>query len=541
MPQLQQPDLHPAAERAHALGLTVVRLLGDGEVQPLHEPGCFDRVLLQSPLFRAAVSSHVAPIRSAGRVTLWPGVSLVPLHTDPAPVTAQAETLAALLLSTDLLTSEQLHNLCSAAGLDHAATAARLAAAGLPTPADADRLAAALGFLHDDAARTAADAASLDSLTAELTDTYEELSLIYKLSSSMALDHPADDFFDEACADLRDTGGFDSVSIYLRGDEPRLGELRGRLFTAGLTAAQHDQAKRLGERLIADHGDSRDAVPLDDTAPLAGLADGLASRVLTVPLRAGATLGVLFTGQRDDGEAFDSFNLKLCSSLSTSLGIFLENTLLYGDVRDMFMGTLHALTAAIDAKDSYTHGHSERVAMLSRELAKAAGLDAETVQRVYLAGLVHDVGKIGVPEAVLCKPGRLTDEEFALIKMHPRIGANILKDIRQMHDLIPGVLYHHEKYDGGGYPDGLAGNDIPLFGRLIGLADAFDAMSSTRTYRAALDPDHVLAEVRRCAGTQFDPGLAAVFLGLDFTEYHRMVGVHQRADRLAAQRLAGAA
>jgi HD-GYP domain-containing protein (c-di-GMP phosphodiesterase class II) len=201
--------------------------------------------------------------------------------------------------------------------------------------------------------------------------------------------------------------------------------------------------------------------------------------------------------------------------------------MLYEDMHAMFLGMLHALTSAIDAKDSYTHGHTERVAKLSHMLAEAAGLDRETVERVYISGLVHDVGKIGVPESVLCKPGKLTDDEFGLIKMHPEIGARILQDIRQMQDLLPGVMHHHERWDGNGYPHGLAEKDIPLFGRLIGLADAFDAMISTRTYRSAMDLDTVLGEIRRCAGTQFDPELAEVFLQLDFQPFFHLLKKHQ--------------
>jgi HD-GYP domain-containing protein (c-di-GMP phosphodiesterase class II) len=138
------------------------------------------------------------------------------------------------------------------------------------------------------------------------------------------------------------------------------------------------------------------------------------------------------------------------------------------------------------------------------------------------------VGKIGVPEAVLCKPGHLTQEEFNLIKLHPEIGSKILQDIRQMQDLIPGVLYHHERWDGKGYPHNLRGREIPLFGRLIGLADAFDAMSSNRTYRQALDHEQVLKEIKRCAGTQFDPELADIFVKLDFGPFYELISRHQR-------------
>jgi len=192
------------------------------------------------------------------------------------------------------------------------------------------------------------------------------------------------------------------------------------------------------------------------------------------------------------------------------------------------MGTLHALTNSIDAKDSYTHGHSERVALMSRLLAQAAGLDPHVVERVYIAGLIHDVGKIGVPEAVLCKPGHLTQEEFDMIKLHPEIGSKILQDIRQMQDLVPGVLYHHERWDGRGYPHNLRGKEIPLFGRVIGLADAFDAMSSNRTYRQALDHKQVINEIKRCAGSQFDPELAQIFVNLDFTPFYELIQKHQR-------------
>jgi len=150
------------------------------------------------------------------------------------------------------------------------------------------------------------------------------------------------------------------------------------------------------------------------------------------------------------------------------------------------------------------------------------------------------VGKIGVPEAVLCKPGRLTDQEFALIKLHPEIGHRILRDIPQLQDILPGVLHHHERWDGKGYPHGLKGEDIPLSARLLGLADTFDAMSSTRAYRSALPRDVVLAEVQRSAGSQFDPELAKLMLGLDLTEYDRMVARHAH-EALGAQGLAVAA
>jgi HD-GYP domain-containing protein (c-di-GMP phosphodiesterase class II) len=183
------------------------------------------------------------------------------------------------------------------------------------------------------------------------------------------------------------------------------------------------------------------------------------------------------------------------------------------------------LTSAVDAKDAYTCGHSERVAAISKQLTLEAGLPDALAERVYMAGLLHDVGKIGVPESVLQKTGRLTPEEFEQMKRHPQIGARILRDVKQISDLIPGVLHHHERFDGQGYPNGLTGENIPIMGRIICLADCFDAMTSNRTYRKALPLEVALTEIRRCSGTQFDPVLTESFLKITpekFREYMSM-------------------
>jgi HD-GYP domain-containing protein (c-di-GMP phosphodiesterase class II) len=155
------------------------------------------------------------------------------------------------------------------------------------------------------------------------------------------------------------------------------------------------------------------------------------------------------------------------------------------------------------------------VAFFSRALGEVAGLSEGQCERVYLAGLLHDVGKIGVADAILCKPGQLTDGEFDLMKRHPEIGERILRDVRQIGDLLPGVQHHHERVDGRGYPAGLAGDAIPLLGRIICLADCFDAMTTSRTYRTSLPLPAAMAEIRRCSGTQFDAELAELFLQLD--------------------------
>ena len=189
----------------------------------------------------------------------------------------------------------------------------------------------------------------------------------------------------------------------------------------------------------------------------------------------------------------------------------------------LFEGTVRAMAAAIDAKDPYTRGHSDRVSWLSGELAKALGRDEQGIEAARVCGQVHDVGKIGVPETVLIKPGRLTDEEFGLIKEHPAIGYRILQDIPGMRDLLGGVRHHHERWDGGGYPDGLAGESIPDLGRLVAVADTFDAMRSARAYRAGRPVEEVLEEIKRCSGSQFDPVMAEAFLKIYLATYESML------------------
>jgi putative nucleotidyltransferase with HDIG domain len=256
-----------------------------------------------------------------------------------------------------------------------------------------------------------------------------------------------------------------------------------------------------------------------------------AHRLLAVPLmRQEQLLGCLFGLDKSTGE-FDTVDSKLLNSIANESAIYLENAMLFDDVSELMMGLLHSLTSAVDAKDTYTCGHSERVALLSRELAQQAGLSESQVERIYMAGLLHDVGKIGVPEAVLQKTGRLTPEEFEQIKKHPEIGARILRDVKQLEDILPGVMHHHERYDGRGYPSQLAGEKIPLMGRIICLADCFDAMTSSRTYRKALPLEVALAEICRCAGTQFDPVLSDAFLKINPEHLRDLIRNHQEQSK----------
>jgi len=179
---------------------------------------------------------------------------------------------------------------------------------------------------------------------------------------------------------------------------------------------------------------------------------------------------------------------------------------------DMFEQTAEALATAIDAKDKYTHGHSNRVAQYSQMIARDAGKTDEECEQIYFAALLHDVGKIGVDESIINKDGRLTDEEFAQIKMHPIYGSQILSQIQQSPYLSIGARHHHERYDGKGYPDGLSGEAIPEIARIICVADSYDAMSSKRSYRDPMPQEKVRAELVKGTGTQFDPQFAEIMI-----------------------------
>ena len=180
----------------------------------------------------------------------------------------------------------------------------------------------------------------------------------------------------------------------------------------------------------------------------------------------------------------------------------------------LFLDVVSALADAIDAKDTYTNGHSGRVAAYAREIARRFGYGARKEKDIYMMGLLHDVGKIGVPDAIINKPARLTQEEFDVVRTHTVLGAKILRNINKMPGLVTGARWHHERYDGGGYPDHLAGRDIPEEARIIAVADAYDAMTSRRSYRDILPQETVRAELQNGKGTQFDPVFADIMLGM---------------------------
>ncbi len=181
--------------------------------------------------------------------------------------------------------------------------------------------------------------------------------------------------------------------------------------------------------------------------------------------------------------------------------------------RELFLSSIRALAEAIDAKDPYTRGHSERVARYAAAIAEEMDLTVEDVEKVRLAALLHDVGKIGVDDRIIRKPTALTEEEFEVMKTHPAKGAAIMGAIPQLADIIPGMKHHHEKWEGGGYPDGIRGEQIPMQARIVTVADTFDAMTTTRPYQKAMEIGYVVERIKSFSGIRYDPVVVAAFLG----------------------------
>lgn len=191
-----------------------------------------------------------------------------------------------------------------------------------------------------------------------------------------------------------------------------------------------------------------------------------------------------------------------------------SRTQILQDLSELFYKTIKSIAHALDAKDQYTHGHSMRVTLYSLALAKALNLPEDLLEEIETAGLLHDIGKIAIPEKILLKPGKLTDEEFEVIKTHPELGKRFVDSIKKLSLISNWLKSHHERYDGKGYPDGLVGDQIPISSRIISLADTYDAMTSTRSYRVALSHQQAIGEIKRCSGSQFDPNLAELFINI---------------------------
>jgi len=360
----------------------------------------------------------------------------------------------------------------------------------------------------------------LEAVSDSLSKSYEELALLHNLSDKMRVTQNPKTFFAQLCQDLKDVLEVEKVIIYWSDGQ---GSISGfpELVSTGEDFLDHMDIQMIWRR-TENLPTNSNGVLLDSNVdgPYQYNWPPQIRNIASVPIRRDKKhLGALVSLNKQNKPDFSSIETKLMLSIANETAVYLENSRLFNDLQDLLMGSLRALTNSIDAKDPYTCGHSERVAQIARYLACKVDLPTSQVNNIYFAGLLHDIGKIGVSESVLCKPGRLTDREYEQIKKHPQIGANILRGIKQMTEVARAVLNHHENFDGSGYPRGISSRSIPLAGRIVRLADSIDAMINERTYRRALPPLMVFAEIRRFSGTQFDPQLAEILLNSDIRDF----------------------
>ena len=207
-----------------------------------------------------------------------------------------------------------------------------------------------------------------------------------------------------------------------------------------------------------------------------------------------------------------SRDLSLLTILAKQAALAIENVKLYESIKKDQISIIRALASTVDAKDHYTLGHSQKVSEFSVLISEELGLSEREIEIIKYAGLLHDIGKIAMPDDIIKKPSRFNEQDFEIAKKHPVIGAKIIKEIESLAPMVPIVLYHHERFDGKGYPDGLKGEDIPLGARIVHVADAYDTMVSARAYRDMLPPELAISELRKNAGTQFDPKVVDAFI-----------------------------
>src|SRR3990170_2344028 len=244
----------------------------------------------------------------------------------------------------------------------------------------------------------------------------------------------------------------------------------------------------------------------------AGLKDKHWFKFIATPVQVkGVNKGMLFILSNTLRDDYSTGDVRLLKTLSGQASVLITNDELYNNLKNFVVNFVKTMVSAIEAKDSYTRGHSERVHKISVMIATAMGLSKKEIENISWAAILHDVGKIGVSDEILTKPGRLTNEEYDIVKTHPEKGYLIMKHIEHIQDALPGILYHQERYDGNGYPKGLKGKDIPLYARIIAIADTYDSITSSRAYRACNTHINALKVINKISGTQLDSEIVRVF------------------------------
>jgi HD-GYP domain-containing protein (c-di-GMP phosphodiesterase class II) len=372
-----------------------------------------------------------------------------------------------------------------------------------------------------------AHASQLDDQKTVLESAQHYLSTLHRVSDLLSRATSVEALFDSILFTILEVTGGSRAAILMRtstagaaDDDPTAGVKVAAVRTgSGLGNSGDMVLSKTVVRDVLEHGIStftHDA--LSDSRYVAGESIVLQRirSIMCAPMRTTENiLGVLYVDSPVAHE-FSEAELELLAAIGNQAGVALHRARLMADMERLFLDVMKAIAAIIDAKDGYTHRHSERVAAFAIRLARQLGLSGDDLGVVELSALLHDVGKIGVRDAILNKPDKLTADEFEEMRRHPAHGAAILSNIQSQKvvSLLPGVKHHHERWDGGGYPDGLKGEDIPLLGRILAVADFLDALSSDRAYRVATPVDEVVVLITKQAGTAFDPAVVDALVAL---------------------------
>ncbi|PQO26678.1 HD-GYP domain-containing protein [Blastopirellula marina] len=355
----------------------------------------------------------------------------------------------------------------------------------------------------------------IDKISDSLSSTYEEISLLYGLTQNLRISSSDEQLGDLALNWLLEVLPCEGLAIQFlpTGDDnvSSKGRRETKTLSVGVCPLEAQQLSHLVQHLnLGEKGApfvANQRITAREEWPFPKVR-----QLIVVPLAEGDNIfGWIMAFNHCENKGFGTVEASLLSSVGAILGIHSGNIELYRQQSEFVTSVVQALTSAIDAKDPYTCGHSDRVARLSVCLARQMGQDTDSLNLLYMAGLLHDVGKIGIDDSVLRKPGRLTDAEYEHIKLHPELGYNILKGLKQIEKVLPVVLHHHEQWDGKGYPYKLKGADTPLLARITAVADAYDAMSSDRPYRKGMPEEKVDAIFREGAGHQWDPAVINAF------------------------------
>ncbi|MEW6685144.1 MAG: HD-GYP domain-containing protein [Candidatus Edwardsbacteria bacterium] len=336
----------------------------------------------------------------------------------------------------------------------------------------------------------------IDSLTAEISSRYEELSLLYEMGES---------FYSMVEIEKRSLH-FLEIALTAVGAE------RGNLILykerkpLSFIFVHSGYENSLKEELISIRERAKEVC-------LKGRPALDEKSFLIVPLKIqDRTIGAIGVEKKKGNLSFTAGDLKLLTTIASQIAMFLENVRLYENLEQLLLNTIKSLVAAIDAKDPNTKGHSERVVRYVLGIADALRLSEMERKKLELAALLHDVGKIGLPDVILENVGTLSRQKWRRVKQHPQMGVRILSHVSALKELLPVIRSHHERYDGKGYPDGIKGNKIPLFARIIAVADAYDAMTASRTYRVRFGSKEAKEELLEYAGKQFDPQIVKAFI-----------------------------